>query len=125
FYTPWSKTLVVKVLEKSFAFATIKCHLEYLWARQGCIQVSGVSNSFFLVRFSDPSNYKRAAFEGPCNISVTRIGNRIGRTIHLDLATSEGAPACYARVCVEVDLSIPLLGKYMLGIARSSSNMRV
>ncbi|CAN1193845.1 hypothetical protein LINPERHAP2_LOCUS42205 [Linum perenne] len=48
-------------------------------------------------------------------IAVTRIGNHIGNTIRLDLATSEGARARYARVCVEVDLSKPLLGKYMIG----------
>ncbi|CAN1813016.1 hypothetical protein LINPERHAP1_LOCUS26729 [Linum perenne] len=47
-------------------------------------------------------------------LEVTRIGNCIGRTVKLDLATSEGARAHYAQVCVEVDLSKPLLGKYLL-----------
>ncbi|CAN1155799.1 hypothetical protein LINPERHAP2_LOCUS20601 [Linum perenne] len=47
-------------------------------------------------------------------LAVTRIGNHIGRTVMLELATSEGAKAWYARVCVEVDLSKPLLGKYMI-----------
>ncbi|CAN1331149.1 hypothetical protein LINPERPRIM_LOCUS35213, partial [Linum perenne] len=47
--------------------------------------------------------------------SVTRIGNHIGRTVRLDLATTKCARAWYARVCVEVDLSKPLLGKYMIG----------
>ncbi|CAN1189270.1 hypothetical protein LINPERHAP2_LOCUS39796 [Linum perenne] len=42
---------------------------------------------------------------------VTRIGNHIGLTIRLDLATSEGAMARYASVCVVVDLSKSLLGK--------------
>ncbi|CAN1743735.1 hypothetical protein LINPERHAP1_LOCUS1891 [Linum perenne] len=47
--------------------------------------------------------------------AVTRIGNHIGKTVRLDLATKEGARARYARVCVEVDISKPLLGKYMIG----------
>ncbi|CAN1120538.1 hypothetical protein LINPERHAP2_LOCUS254 [Linum perenne] len=47
--------------------------------------------------------------------AVNRIENHIGRTIRMDLATAEGARARYARVCVEVDLSKPLLGKYMIG----------
>ncbi|CAN1141727.1 hypothetical protein LINPERHAP2_LOCUS12662, partial [Linum perenne] len=47
-------------------------------------------------------------------LAVTRIGNYIGRTVRLDLATTEGARGRYARVCVEVDLSKPLLGKYMI-----------
>ncbi|CAN1787184.1 hypothetical protein LINPERHAP1_LOCUS17536, partial [Linum perenne] len=45
---------------------------------------------------------------------VQRIGNHIGRTVHLDLETAERARAQYARVCVEIDLSKPLLGKYLL-----------
>ncbi|CAN1128651.1 hypothetical protein LINPERHAP2_LOCUS4762 [Linum perenne] len=32
----------------------------------------------------------------------------------MDLATSKGARAPYARLCVEVDLSKPLLGKYIV-----------
>ncbi|CAN1809758.1 Putative ribonuclease H protein At1g65750 [Linum perenne] len=46
--------------------------------------------------------------------AVERIGNHIGRTVRLDLATAEGTRARYARVCVEVDLSRPLLGKYVI-----------
>ncbi|CAN1141420.1 hypothetical protein LINPERHAP1_LOCUS29548 [Linum perenne] len=48
------------------------------------------------------------------SLAVTRIGNCIGKTVKLDLATSEGARARYARVCVEVYLSKPLLGKYLM-----------
>ncbi|CAN1185242.1 hypothetical protein LINPERHAP2_LOCUS37435, partial [Linum perenne] len=47
-------------------------------------------------------------------VVVTRIGNYIGKTVLLDLATSAGARARYARVCVEVDLTKPLLGKYII-----------
>ncbi|CAN1837718.1 hypothetical protein LINPERHAP1_LOCUS35180 [Linum perenne] len=57
--------LVVKVLERSFSFGAIRRRLEALWARNGNIQVSDVANSFFLVRFADPEDYRRAAFEGP------------------------------------------------------------
>ncbi|CAN1294312.1 hypothetical protein LINPERPRIM_LOCUS22407 [Linum perenne] len=32
----------------------------------------------------------------------------------MDLATSKGARAPYTRLCVEVDLSKPLLGKYIV-----------
>ncbi|CAN1168909.1 hypothetical protein LINPERHAP2_LOCUS28103 [Linum perenne] len=154
FFRPWSKALVVKVLEKNFSFGAVKRRLESLWAKNGNIQVSDIANSFFLVRFEHSDDYQRAAFRGPWKIydyyisvglwtpefneeeplktiltwvrlpklpihffnqvAVTRIGNCIGKTVRLDLATSEGARARYARVCVEVDLSKPLLGKYMI-----------
>ncbi|CAN1826361.1 hypothetical protein LINPERHAP1_LOCUS31507 [Linum perenne] len=114
FYRPWSKSLVVKVLERSFSFGAVKRRLESLWAKNGSIQVTDAANSFFLVRFADHDDYKRAAFGGPCHLAVTRIGNYIGKTVRIDLATTEGARARYARVCVEVDVSKPLLGKYMI-----------
>ncbi|CAN1149346.1 hypothetical protein LINPERHAP2_LOCUS16969 [Linum perenne] len=114
FYKPWSKALVVKVLENAFSFPVIKRRLESLWARVRRIQVSEMANSFFLVRFSDEDDYHRALFKGPCYRAVERIENHIGRTVRLDLATLEGARARYARVCVEVDLTKPLLGKYII-----------
>ncbi|CAN1139690.1 hypothetical protein LINPERHAP2_LOCUS11424 [Linum perenne] len=132
----------------------MKRRLESLWARLGRIQVTDMAKHFFLVRFSDAEDYRRAAFKGPWKIydyyisvarwspsfndeepvksiltwvrlpklpiqyfnhvAVTRIGNAIGKTIRLDLATEEGARAKFASVCVEVDLSKPLLGKYLI-----------
>ncbi|CAN1796990.1 hypothetical protein LINPERHAP1_LOCUS21102 [Linum perenne] len=113
-YKPWSRALVVKVLEKSFSFPAMKRRLDFLWAHTGHIQVSDMSNNFFLVRFSNEDDYASAAFGGPCSLAVHRIGNTIGRTVRLDLATSEGSRCRYARVCVEIDLTKPLLGKYMI-----------
>ncbi|CAN1808042.1 hypothetical protein LINPERHAP1_LOCUS25269 [Linum perenne] len=155
FYKPWSKALVVRVLEKSFPYQSLRRRLEFLWAKKGRIQVADLSNDFFLVRFSDGDDYQRAAFEGPWKMfdyyitvarwtpnfneeepiqtiltwvrlpklpihffnktSISRIGDHIDRTVRLGLATAEGAKARYARGCVEVDLSKPLLGKYMIG----------
>ncbi|CAN1179462.1 hypothetical protein LINPERHAP2_LOCUS34205, partial [Linum perenne] len=47
-------------------------------------------------------------------VAVSRIGNSIGKIVRLDLATAEGSRGRYARVCVEVDVTKPLLGKYMI-----------
>ncbi|CAN1320742.1 hypothetical protein LINPERPRIM_LOCUS31818 [Linum perenne] len=153
-YKPWSRALVVKVLERSFSLLAVKRRLEYLWARTGQIQVSDMANNFFLVRFTNEEDYSNAAFGGPWKIydyyisvaqwspsfneeepiksiltwvrlpklpiqyfnslAVHRIGNCIGRTVRMDLATEEGARCRYARVCVEVDITKPLLGKYMI-----------
>ncbi|CAN1154211.1 hypothetical protein LINPERHAP2_LOCUS19877, partial [Linum perenne] len=49
------------------------------------------------------------------HVAVNRIGNHIGKMIWMDLATAKGARARNARVCVEIDLSKPLFGKYMIG----------
>ncbi|CAN1292134.1 hypothetical protein LINPERPRIM_LOCUS21431 [Linum perenne] len=42
------------------------------------------------------------------------IGDRIGRTVRIDHTTLEGTRGNFARICVEVDLSKPLLSKYRL-----------
>ncbi|CAN1853454.1 hypothetical protein LINPERHAP1_LOCUS41027 [Linum perenne] len=47
-------------------------------------------------------------------VVVNIIGNFIGRTIRMDLTTSEGVRTHYARVYIEVDLSKFLLGKYII-----------
>ncbi|CAN1836499.1 hypothetical protein LINPERHAP1_LOCUS34792 [Linum perenne] len=88
----------------------MKRRLDYLWAKSGPIQVSDLSNNFFLVRFASQEDYSTAAFKGPWKLAVSRIGNCIGKTVRLDLATSEGTRGRYARVCVEADLTKPLLG---------------
>ncbi|CAN1800111.1 hypothetical protein LINPERHAP1_LOCUS22403 [Linum perenne] len=136
FYKPWSKALVVKVMEKMFSFRTVKRKLESIWVRTGMINISDVANSFFLVCFSNDSDHQRAAIGRPWNIldyyfsvarwtpsfneeepirsifmwvhlpklpihyynrlAVTHIGNYIGRTVKLDMATLEAARAHYA-----------------------------
>ncbi|CAN1156557.1 hypothetical protein LINPERHAP2_LOCUS21014 [Linum perenne] len=45
---------------------------------------------------------------------LTLIGDRIGRTVHIDHTTLKGSRGNFARICVEVDLSKPLLSKYRL-----------
>ncbi|CAN1148631.1 hypothetical protein LINPERHAP2_LOCUS16600 [Linum perenne] len=45
---------------------------------------------------------------------LTIIGNKIGKTVRLDLTTLGGSRGNFARICVEVDLSKPLLSKYRL-----------
>ncbi|CAN1759861.1 hypothetical protein LINPERHAP1_LOCUS7296, partial [Linum perenne] len=48
------------------------------------------------------------------HVAISRIGNYIGRTVHLDLSTMKGAHARYTRVCVDVDLLKPFLDKYSI-----------
>ena len=43
-----------------------------------------------------------------------KIGDRIGRTLKVDRATSVGIRGNFARLCVEVDLTKPLLAKFKL-----------
>ncbi|CAN1192310.1 hypothetical protein LINPERHAP2_LOCUS41481 [Linum perenne] len=53
-------------------------------------------------------------FEYFDNSILKIIGDRIGRTVRIDHTTLEGSRGNFARICVEVDLSKPLLSKYRL-----------
>ncbi|CAN0875114.1 hypothetical protein LINGRAHAP2_LOCUS10643 [Linum grandiflorum] len=46
--------------------------------------------------------------------AVMRIASRIGQPVRVNRATEECARAKYARVCVEIDLTKPLLPKYKI-----------
>lgn len=43
-----------------------------------------------------------------------KIGNKIGKTLKIDRTTSVGMRGNFARLCVEVDLTKPLLAKFKL-----------
>ncbi|XP_019195851.1 PREDICTED: uncharacterized protein LOC109189694 [Ipomoea nil] len=45
-------------------------------------------------------------------IFLRKLGNRIGRTIRVDQATSLVSRGMFARICVEVDMRKPLISKF-------------
>ncbi|CAN1189866.1 hypothetical protein LINPERHAP2_LOCUS40159 [Linum perenne] len=85
-----------------------------IWGKKGAVRISDVGWGFFVVKFDSVEDYERAMFGGPWMVILKRIGDRIGTTVRIDHTTLEGARGNYARICVEVDLSKPLLSKYRL-----------
>ncbi|CAI0411260.1 unnamed protein product [Linum tenue] len=47
-------------------------------------------------------------------VAVMKIGSRIGKPIRVDQATSTGSRSDYARVCVQVDITRPLLSQFTI-----------
>ncbi|CAN0915430.1 hypothetical protein LINGRAHAP2_LOCUS29127 [Linum grandiflorum] len=64
----WSKTVTVMVLNANISFLAIKKQLEHLWATEGAILVSDMSNRLFAVRFESKNDYLGAAYGGSCII---------------------------------------------------------
>ncbi|CAN0928867.1 hypothetical protein LINGRAHAP2_LOCUS36719 [Linum grandiflorum] len=83
----WRSALVVKGLGRRVPYTLLAPRLNFLWAKNGPLQISDLQNGCYLVRFRSKVDYE---------------------------ATEEGARGKYARVCVEVDLTKPLLSKYKL-----------
>ncbi|CAN1187237.1 hypothetical protein LINPERHAP2_LOCUS38612 [Linum perenne] len=102
------------MLGKSFAFPFMSRNLPQLWEKKGRIEVCDVGWGYYVVKFDTVGDYERAMFGGPWMVVLTIIGNKIGKTVRLDLTTMGGSRGNFARICVEVDLSKPLLSKYRL-----------
>ncbi|CAN0899948.1 hypothetical protein LINGRAHAP2_LOCUS20561 [Linum grandiflorum] len=81
----WCSTLVVRGLGRRVPYLPLARRLNYLWARHGPLQISDLRNGCFLVRFKCGEDYEGAI---------------------------SGARGKFARICVEVDLSKPLLPTY-------------
>ncbi|CAN1153236.1 hypothetical protein LINPERHAP2_LOCUS19278 [Linum perenne] len=88
--------------------------LPQLWSKKGGVQVSDVGFGFYVVNFETVADYERALFGGPWMTILKHIGDRIGKTVRIDNTTLEGSRGNFARICVEVDLSKPLLSKYRM-----------
>ncbi|CAI0396371.1 unnamed protein product [Linum tenue] len=151
----WRSALVVKGLGRRVHFLPLSRRLNYLWARNGEIQITDIKNGCFLVRFKNKLDYELASSGGPWLLgdtyltvhrwfkgfnpwttvikstivwvqlpelpvefvnreAVMRIAARIGKPIRVDRATEMGARAQFARVCVEIDLTRPLLSQYRI-----------
>ncbi|CAL1412878.1 unnamed protein product [Linum trigynum] len=87
----WRSALIVKVLGRTFPFPVIARRLETLWAKCGTIQVSSLSFSFYVVRFTSQIDYEQAAAGGPWMINdfyiTVRPWRRNFNTKHAEVAS--------------------------------------
>lgn len=61
----WKQSLIVNVLGKKVGFKILENRLKRDWARAGSINIIDMPQDYYLVNFSDLSDYKRVLFEGP------------------------------------------------------------
>ncbi|CAN1187188.1 hypothetical protein LINPERHAP2_LOCUS38584 [Linum perenne] len=88
--------------------------LPQLRAKKGQVKVFDVGFGFYIVKFETEMDFERAMFGGPWMIVFEKIGNHIGKPVCIDQTTLEGSRGNFARICIEVDFSKPLLSKYRL-----------
>ncbi|CAI0473757.1 unnamed protein product [Linum tenue] len=151
----WRSALVVKGLGRRVSYIPLARRLNFLWARNGEIQISDMNNGCFLVRFRSHKDYEGATMGGPWLLgdtyltvhrwfkgfnpwktevtstmvwaqlpelpiefinkeAVMKIGEWLGKPVRVDRATELGARGKYARVCIEVNLTQPLISKFKI-----------
>ncbi|XP_019175434.1 PREDICTED: uncharacterized protein LOC109170738 [Ipomoea nil] len=89
---PWmviGHYLIVKPWEPDFEPMNDTTEKVLVWARIPCI----------------PMEYYDIIF-------LRKLGNRIGRTVRVDRATSLGSRGRFARICVEIDMRKPIISKF-------------
>ena len=91
-----------------------------LWKLKSSIHLIAIDNDYFLVKFSSLDDYNYAKFEGPClpieyfdHVFFMKLGSKIGRLVKIDDARAP-LHEDTARLCVKVDLSKPLVSKFLL-----------
>ncbi|KAJ4836052.1 hypothetical protein Tsubulata_008951 [Turnera subulata] len=111
---------------------TVNTNLKYEWSLmtqckpRGEIVMTDKGNEFYLLQFTIEQDYNRVLFEGSWMVAdhvlieyydasiLMRVAKLMGRPIKVDDVTLHSTRVKYAPVCVEVDLTKPLLSKFKL-----------
>ncbi|KAI9111196.1 hypothetical protein K1719_017807 [Acacia pycnantha] len=93
--------------------------LRQFWERKGKIDVFDLENDFYLVNFQNSEDYMGALTGGPWVIAdaykfLMNLGNAIGKAIRLDVHTAQRSRGKFARMCVELDLTKPLVPEFIV-----------
>ncbi|KAJ4824186.1 hypothetical protein Tsubulata_011923 [Turnera subulata] len=64
----WELAVVLKVMGRSISYRVISAKLRSMWLPTGHIKVIDLDNDFFLVRFTERSDYLRCLTQGPWTI---------------------------------------------------------
>ncbi|XP_019200262.1 PREDICTED: uncharacterized protein LOC109193892 [Ipomoea nil] len=94
FEGPWmilDHYLIVKEWEPNFDPMTDKTEKVLVWVRFPCLPIEYYSGIF-----------------------LRKVGDKIGRPVRVDHATSQASRGRFVRICVEIDVTKPLLSKFTL-----------
>ncbi|KAJ4834716.1 hypothetical protein Tsubulata_007671 [Turnera subulata] len=131
-YQRWKQTLIIKLLGKKVGYRFLHRTLMNQWKPKGEIIMADMGNDFYLLQFHNDQDYDRVLYDGPWivadhvltvrkwqprfdldEVTIDRaILWRVGRLIKVNEVTLRATRVKYARVCVEVDLTKPLLSKF-------------
>ena len=57
---PWKKTLIIKLLGRKVGFCMLETKLFQLWIRDGVMEITDLTNDYYLVKFSAYLDYEFA-----------------------------------------------------------------
>jgi hypothetical protein len=149
---PWKDALVIKLLDKSVGYNTMRDRLHKLWKLSAGFQIMDNGNGYYMVKFDHAADRERVMDGGPWMMfdyyltvqewsqefasptakventmvwirfsglnlfyydesMLMALASAVGRPIKVDTNTLDVTRGRYARVCVEVNLNKPVVGK--------------
>ncbi|KAI9094279.1 hypothetical protein K1719_026861 [Acacia pycnantha] len=119
---PFRRTLVVKLMGRQPAYGFMLRKLRQFWERKGKIDIFDLENNFYLPEFN-PNSEKIESLvawvrfpELPAPLFdkkfLLNLGNSIGKAIRLDVHTAQRSRGKFARICIELDLTKPLIPSF-------------
>ncbi|KAF7838913.1 zinc ion binding nucleic acid binding protein [Senna tora] len=119
---PFKKSLIIKLLGKMVGFKFLLRKVNQLWGRTGEVELVDLGNEYFLAKFDTYKEkiQKIAAWVHLPDLPIelydskflSTLGNYIGKVLKIDANTTHQLRGKFARQCVEIDLSKPLLPQY-------------
>ncbi|KAI9120350.1 hypothetical protein K1719_007383 [Acacia pycnantha] len=131
---PFKRTLVVKLLGRQLSYGFMQKKLKQLWERKGSIEalIGGpwvIADAYLNVsRWRPDFNPKNEKIDSvvawvrlpdlPAPLFdkkfLLNLGNSLGKAIRLDVHTAQRARGKFARLCVELDLTKPLVPEFIV-----------
>ncbi|XP_052111479.1 uncharacterized protein LOC127742780 [Arachis duranensis] len=118
---PWWDTLIVKLLGRKISLPVLSRRLEIMWEKQRSIEVINIAIRPWKPNFNPIeatvdtiATWVRLlglAIEYYDEEILKKIGNVIGQTMKVDVNTADKSRRKFARICVQLDLTTPLVAQ--------------
>ncbi|KAK9990122.1 hypothetical protein SO802_025107 [Lithocarpus litseifolius] len=105
-WAPGSKTLIVKVYDRTVGFNYLTFKINTLWKPSAKMDCVDLGKDFFLIKITDDDDYDK------------EIGSVTGPVLRIDSFIASGSRGSYARFCVQVDLEKALINMVRVGRLR-------
>ncbi|XVF17065.1 hypothetical protein REPUB_Repub10bG0085200 [Reevesia pubescens] len=111
---PWKFALIVKLLGKTLNFLTFQSRILKFWSLNGDVDMidiglAALGSTTVCIRLP------KLPIEYFYEDILMDIGRKVGKPLKLDANTSLAIRGKFARICVEVDLSKPLISRIRVG----------
>nr|XP_025607625.1 uncharacterized protein LOC112701037 [Arachis hypogaea] len=98
---PYKEAIVIKVLDKHYGYTALMHKLQIVWRIKGGFDLLDVGFGYFLVNFDIAADREKVILGGPWLIDEIPV--------KVYLATKLAESGKYARVCVQINLELPVI----------------